>query len=354
MDAGRKYRDRQNTVVLGFRRFGVAMAVVASFHVTACTMLPAGAPDPEATQSIEPIPIPVVARLVVPPPPGPPAPTVATRPAPPPVQRPAPVILVVSSDLPAYVDVASRLEVLFGADQVKGYVLDEISDHAGLAAEINQGNPRATVAIGLDAALFAAGQLNTAPVVFCQVLNYAEHDTLKRAAAGVSALPSISQQFRYWKNVDGKLRRIGTIAGPGHEDLLAQAQLAAEEQNLDFKHRISQSDQETIYLFKRLAAQIDGFWLIPDNRILSLNAIREILSYATERRVRVVVSSPSLLKFGALMSLSLSSTLIADAVYNVVEALADDDQHAFEVFAPTRFDVEINAGVAERFGLEFD
>jgi len=123
---------------------------------------------------------------------------------------------------------------------------------------------------------------------------------------------------------------------------------------LDFRHRVSQSDQETIYLFKRLAAQIDGFWLIPDNRILSLSAIREILSYATERNVRVVVSNPGLLKFGALMSLSLSPTQIAEAVYDIVGALPVGSERRFEVFAPTRFDVEINPGVAKQFNLEFD
>lgn len=331
------------------RRASAALAAVGGLCVAACSTLPGAAHD--TAQAIEPVPIPVVARIVTPPP------EPASRPTPPrpaPDPRAAPVILLVSSSLPAYVDVASRLEALFGADRVKGYVLDETDDPTRVAAAIAAAHPRAAVAIGLDAALFAAAELTATPVVFCQVLNYAEHAALLQTAGGVSALPSISQQFRYWQNVDGKLHRIGAIAGPGHDALLAEAERAAAEQNLDFKHRISQSDQETIYLFKRLATQIDGFWLIPDNRILSVSAIREILTYATERNVRVVVSNPGLLKFGALMSFSLSPTQVADAVYNVVESLDASGTRQFEVFAPTRFDVEVNPGVADQFGLKFD
>jgi ABC-type uncharacterized transport system substrate-binding protein len=355
MDAGPRFRDRHSAFVPVGRHCGAALVALVGLHIGACTTLSGPAPAPDAAAAIEPIPIPVVARLVVPqrpPPDAKPAPPPAPPPTPAPAP-PAPVVLLVSSELPAYVDVAARLEALLGAERVKGYVLADSSNRANLIADIDGSNPRVTVAIGLDAALFAAQEL-ASPFVFCQVLNYADHADLQRAAAGVSALPSISQQFRYWRNVDPGLQRVGAIVGPGHEDLILEAEQAAAAQKLNFKHRTSQSDQETIYLFKRLAAQIDGFWLIPDNRILSLHAIREILTYASEKRVRVVVSSPGLLKYGALMSLSLSPTQIADAVYNVIESLPPRNAQNPEVHAPTRFDVEINPSVAERFGIEFD
>ena len=354
MDACLEYRDGLSPVAPTGMRIGVVLFAAACILLGACSALPVTSPEAEARPAIEPVPIPLVARIVPPAPRPVSAPVTPQRPAPVTPEPPTRIGLLVSSDLPAYSGVASRLAELLGPDRVDIRILDEFSGtREELADAILISAPSSVVAIGLDAALFAASELDL-PIVFCQVLNYAEHESLRHAAAGVSALPSISQQFRYWKNVDAKLRRVGTIAGPGHEDLLAEASAAADEQNLDFRHRISQSDQETIYLFKRLATQIDGFWLIPDNRILSLNAIREILSYAAEREIRVVVSNPGLLKFGALMSLSLTPVQIADAVFNVIEALASGEQQPFEVFRPTRFDVEINPAVAERFGIDFD
>jgi hypothetical protein len=52
-------------------------------------------------------------------------------------------------------------------------------------------------------------------------------------------------------------------------------------------------------VFKRLAPQIDGLWLVPDDRILSPAVLRELLNYAVSHGVRVCVFSDTLLQWGA-------------------------------------------------------
>jgi ABC-type uncharacterized transport system substrate-binding protein len=268
------------------------------------------------------------------------------------VTRPAagPVAILVSRDIDSYVGVAESLTSLLGADDPLVFLLDDAGGTPELAAEIAAQRPRAAIAIGLPAALFASEQIG-APVIFCQVFNYAEHPSLLKTRGGVSVLPAFSAQLDVWRTASPKLSSVGAIVGPGHDELLEDSRTAAERAGLTFSSRISRSDQETVYQFKRLASEIDGFWLVPDNRILSISAIREMLEYALGHDVEVVVSTPELLSFGALMSFAPSVVNVADAVYGLLSSVLKDAAGGFEFVAPTQFDVQINPDVAERFGI---
>jgi ABC-type uncharacterized transport system substrate-binding protein len=306
----------------------------------------AGLPQAEPTERLAAVVTPQLDRL----------PPVIVEPVPaPPEPASAPVAILVSSQLPDYQDVANSLVGMLAADE---YLLRVLSDadpaeNARVATELSAAAPSVVVAIGLDAALFAREGID-APLVFCQVFNYSDYPELQQAAAGVSMLAAFDEQLAFWKAVDDSLGAVGTIVGPGHESLIEASKGAAAAQGITLEARVSGSDRETVYQFKRLAAEIDGFWLIPDNRILSLSAIEELMSYAAARRVPVVVSTPELLRFGALMSLKPSPVHIADAVYSVLARLQSFVAGGFELVTPQAFDVDVNPGVAARLGIGVD
>src|SRR5262249_862423 len=144
------------------------------------------------------------------------------------------------------------------------------------------------VALGLHAARIARDRIN-APVVFAQVFNYQELLVHGRAIRGVTAMPPLDLQIQDWKKFDPKLHRVGLIVSRSHSDMILQADNAARGAAVTLKHEISDSDRETFYLFKRLAPQIDGLWLVPDDRILSPAVLRELLTYAASHGIRVCV-----------------------------------------------------------------
>jgi len=338
MDAGWQVR-RQRSAVLSYvtrrcRALAAAAAVVVLAGCSALTPVPEPAPAPPELSAMPPV-------------------TRARKPVPPvPAPAPAgPVAIVVSQSIGSYVDVATRLTELLGEKDTVVYALDAASGSDALAATIADLAPRAAVGVGLPAALFASERLDV-PVVFCQVFNYGEHASLRKAAGGVSVLPAFDAQLAVWRAADPQLKAVGTIVGPGHDDLIDASRAAAERAGIEFAYRVSQSDQETIYQFKRLAAAIDGFWLVPDNRILSVRALREMFDYALSHDIRVVVSTPELLSLGALMSFAPSAFQIADTVYELLGAVARDATPGFHFVAPPQFDVQVNADVARRFGIE--
>ncbi|MDH3273773.1 MAG: hypothetical protein OEM99_04455 [Gammaproteobacteria bacterium] len=267
----------------------------------------------------EPIDVPIDIVIV------PPAPAVQTIPplkAPTPAKLP-PVAIVLSSGQPAYADVARELMLRF-----KDYSVYDLSAGSeppvSVLRAINDSDPGAVVAIGLRAARSSVA-MSTKPVLFSQVFNYQDHDLLTDDSRGVSALVPLEAQLRAWQEIDPTIARVGMIIGEGHEDLIAEAQQAAERHDVTLNIQIAHSDQETLYIFKRMIRDIDGYWLLPDNRILSSRILKQMFDEAKSRHIPVIVPNESMLKMGAAISISTVASDIADTIVKVVRKIQEGD-----------------------------
>jgi ABC-type uncharacterized transport system substrate-binding protein len=264
-------------------------------------------PAPEVVE----IPEPVVEVPESAPEPEPPA----AAPPPPPRQ----VAIVLSSRQPAYEDVASELSARL--DDVAVYDLDDRSQPPVVAfRQINDSRTDAVVAIGLRAARSSVA-MSQVPVIFSQVFNYTDHGLVTANSRGVSALPPLDAHLDAWKKLDPTLARVGMIIGSGHEALRAEAEIAAQDHGVELQIREAGSDQETLYHFKRMIHEIDGFWLFPDNRILSPRVLTEILQQANRRHIPVAVSNDAMLQLGAAISVSTVAADIAATILQVLERI---------------------------------
>ena len=280
--------------------------VFAALMISACSTAPPAAELGDAPTDI------VIA---------PPVPTARTRPAvkpPTPPQLP-PVAIVLTSSQPAYADVAREL-----TQRLKDYNVYDLSAGSqppvSVLRLINDSDPGAVVAIGLRAARSSVAMARK-PVLFSQVFNYQDYDLLTENSRGVSALAPLEAQLDAWREIDPTIDRIGIIVGEGHEDLIADAQQAAERHDVKLNIQIAHSDQETLYLFKRMIRDIDGYWLFPDNRILSSRILQQLFDEARSRHIPVVVPNESMLKMGAAISISTVASDIADTIVKVIRQI---------------------------------
>jgi ABC-type uncharacterized transport system substrate-binding protein len=253
-----------------------------------------------------------------------------------------------------YTEVVTQLRKLLPIETFQLTLIDvEAENSQRLLDSLRRRPGLVAVAVGLPAARIARDQLN-APILFAQVFNYQELLVKGKAIRGVMAMPPLDLQVQDWKKFDPKLRRVGLIVSERHIDLIAQAERAADSAAVTVKYEVSDSDRQTLYLFKRLAPQIDGLWLLPDDRILSPAVLRELLSYAASHGVRVCVFSDALLQWGALMSASPTPEDIARTMRRVLEDMMADRTNALPPLTPlSEIVVRINAQVAGRFGLSF-
>lgn len=258
-----------------------------------------------------------------------PVPEVTAEPTPEPEPEPVaaaptpsllpPVAIILTSSLPAYVDIATELAGYF-EDHVVYDLSQESLPPITIMRSVNDANTSAVVAIGLRAAQ-AAVNMSDEPVVFSQVFNYQEHDLLTDDSRGVAAIAPMRAQLTAWKEVSPDLQRIGMIIGEGHDEQLEDARLAAEELGVELDIRITNSDQESLYMFRRMLASIDGFWLLPDSRVLSTRVLSEMLVDARRHNVEVVVPNEAMLQMGASISISTVAADIAKSITNVLRRI---------------------------------
>lgn len=240
----------------------------------------------------------------------------ARPPAPPPLP---PVAIVLTNAQPAYADVAREL-----ARHFEDHEVYDLSDPARppvtVLRLINDAAPGAVIAIGLRAAQSSVA-MSEQPVVFSQVFNYGHHGLLANNSRGVAALPPLDAQIAAWKEIDPTISRIGMIIGDGHEGLIADAEIAAQRHGVELVVQVTRSDQETLYFFRRMVRDIDGFWLLPDNRVLSTRVLRQMLAEAKQQRVPVSVPNDSLLALGAMVSMTSSASDIAATIVKIVRSI---------------------------------
>ena len=281
--------------------------VIAALTASACSTLYPPGSEPIATEKPEVIEQPLATIKVTP---------LARLPKPP--GLPA-VAIVLTSGEPAYAEVARELIHYF-----KDHEIYDLSDKSrppiSVLRLINDSDSGAVIAIGLRAAQSSVAMAD-APVVFSQVFNHQDHDLLREHSRGVAALAPLDAQIVAWKKIDPTLARIGVIVGEGHDDLIEEAEIAAAQHDVELRVQIAHSDQETLYLFRRMIHDIDGFLLLPDNRVLSGRVLQQMLADANRQHVPVVVPNESMLDMGASISMSTVAADIARTILGIVRKI---------------------------------
>jgi ABC-type uncharacterized transport system substrate-binding protein len=225
-------------------------------------------------------------------------------------------------------------------------------DSASVASAAPGTDPVLVIAVGRAAVDATRAKLPGSPLVFCQVFAY---DDLLRGGGpiwGVDSLPPLGLQLKSWRAIDPTLRSVALILGERRDRLATEAVEAASTLGTEVRLETSRSDRETLYLFKRLATQVDGLWLLPDNRVLSPTVLRELLGYAVAHGVGVLTPNESLLRWGALLSAVALPTDVAETVRGLVDRVVAGRTDELPAMTPLRAaDLRLNPAVATAMGL---
>ena len=260
-------------------------------------------------------------------------------------------VAILFSSAPSYVNVVTELRKLLPVQTYRLTLVDVEAENLPRMLDSLRRPGVFVFAIGLPAARIARDQLK-APIIFAQVFNYQELLVDGRTVRGVMTMPPLDLQVQDWKRLDPKIQRIGLIVSPAHTNLIPQAERAANAVAITLKYQISNSDRETFYLFKRLVPQIDGLWLVPDDRILSPTVLRELLSYAASHGVRVCVFSDALLRWGAFLSATPTPGDIARTLRRILQTITTEGTNGLPTLTPlSEVLVRVNMQTAGRFGL---
>ncbi len=179
----------------------------------------------------------------------------------------------------------------------------ELSSPAPQASEINRlknSKHQQVLLIGAAAARWAV-DLEDRHRVFAQVFNHQQEGLLEAGFSGVSMVPDADQLFSTWKTLAPNLTHVGIITGPQNEQTIAQIKLAGQRFDIEVLHREAANDKEMLYELKQLNEEVQGYWLLPDHRILSRRTMKDFMSISVKQGKQVALFNQQLLKYGGLM-----------------------------------------------------
>lgn len=264
---------------------------------------------------------------------------------------PIQVVIFVSDDIPAYTEVANHLAKELGQRGSIHYLTGSQVDNIKTVAQFKSEEHIQFVSIGLNASI-ATKSLANKQVVFCQVYNYQDYALLTPRHKGVSMLPSLAKTFSTWRSLAPGTTHIGVISGPGFDDVIKTARTAARIYGFTLHHEAVNSDKEYQYAYKKMSKKVQGYWLLPDNRILSEHILRDVMTYSVRNRKQVVVFSEELLKLGGLFSIHSDHRDIAQQVLTRLEqAQAKETIPGPDMVYLEKLDLRINTVMARHFNI---
>lgn len=276
---------------------------------------------------------------------------VAQAPVPRPAASPPGLIVLQSDESRAYADVTqaivARWKGKVEVHQINPYL--EVDEET--QARVQSSPKQFVVAVGLPAARHAR-RLAGKKVVFCQVFNYEQAKLVTPWMKGVSALPPLGEQFRAWKNLSPDLSVVSVITGKGLQGLVRDAAAAAKDNGILLRHIEVNSDLELRYAFERTSPEIKALWLVPDNRVLSREVLRDVLTLGQKRKAQVLVFNEQLLPLGGILSVDSSADDIAEQVLSrVSQASRGEAIPGPDVTPLTKLNMRFNPAMIKQLGL---
>lgn len=206
------------------------------------------------------------------------------------------VVLLLSSDAKPYVRLADEISQSLGEFATRITLTGKRVQDKSIISEVVASEANQIVAIGVVAANALKGIKNK-QVIFTHVVNYSDNELITDTSKGVSALPSPEQLFKDWRVLSPKLSKVAIISGKNLDVYLKRVKKAAKAEGIQLHLEQVKTDKEFIYKSKSLKS-VDGQWILPDNRVLSAKALKEVMAYGSRRGRQIVVFSPKLLSFG--------------------------------------------------------
>ena len=271
----------------------------------------------------------------------PPAPVVKVKPAPKVVE---PVAILLNESNPNSQQIADLLSAKLSTPTQLYYLPALPQQQVKVVEQLKQQAHSQVVAIGSNAAL-RAKSLSDTRVVFSQVFNYQGEGLIEAGFSGVSMVPSPEKLFSQWKLLTPNLTHIAIITGPNNQQQITRIQQAATKQGISVLHKEVTNDKEMLYEAKQLAPLIQGFWLLPDHRVLSRRSIKEFMMQSMKQGKQVALFNRQLFKYGGLL---YAGGDVGDIAEQLKVQLSSSGQSVFEL---KQAEIEINQRAAEQLLL---
>lgn len=246
---------------------------------------------------------------------------------------------------------------------VKIYDLKGDLDNApALMAEIFSEEPALIFALGAKAAYTAkvwTAERQDIPVIFAMVINWQRYRLLggQENMAGISSEVDPGTQFINLTIASPGVKRVGVIYSEAHStETIEQAKKAAANLGLEVVAIPIARPKEFRQSYKQIAGQIEGYWMLPDPVVYTLDNVAWLEERCTRDRIVCIGPSRNIAEVGILLAVNPDISNIgiqaASMARNILLRRLPPNQ--IGVMPPLGTRLVLNAKTAKRIGIEFN
>jgi len=259
------------------------------------------------------------------------------------------VLILLSSSAKSYQKIAAYLSAVLGEHAVQIILSGLPAQDRAVIEDIKVSSTTQIVAIG-SKAVNAVKDFKDKQIIYTEIFSH--KGLLADNVKGVSSLPSPEKLFKDWKKLSPGLTKVAVVTGKDLELFLKRAKAAAKAQGIKLIVEQVDTDKGFIYKSKKFRSDVGGQWILPDNRILSAKALKDVMAYSSRRGRQIVVFSPKLLSFGGFFYVAPDLQAIADGVLlRLSESTGKPGIPGVSVLPVMNHTMGINQNIARQFNL---
>ncbi len=228
------------------------------------------------------------------------------------------------------------------------------------AAAVNGDKPDLVLALGTLAAQIAREEIAGIPVVFANVLNPQASGLVESFEAPRDNLTGVALDIHPGETLEILIRlqpgtrNIGLIYhSPDFEPIIEEIRNAAEDYGIRVRARKVEDISRLPGIFRGLSDEIDAFWMLADDYIITPQTTQYLLLQTLRRRLPCVGISPPYVRAGALFCLYWDSGDIGkQAGEMAIDILTGPPEVPIPPLRPRRQFLYLNQNVASQLNIQ--
>lgn len=264
-------------------------------------------------------------------------------------------IAVIQSDGPLpYDEVVAGFRAELQGQRVNLIFVDGGDSRSVLAEKISAIRPNAILCLG-SRALESVLDIQDIPKIFCLVTRSRAYALADREDIyGVAIDIPFAMQFKIIKNVLPKVKRIGVIYNPDHnQKLIIEAEKSAHAMGFHLVAKPVHSIKEIPLTLQKLEDKVDLLWGIYDQTVYGPETARYVLLFALKQNIPFVGFSLQFAKAGALLSLYGDYEDMGHQAALIVKKILSDEGPSYNRFEPRKTRIAVNEKVARALAISF-
>ncbi len=269
------------------------------------------------------------------------------------------VAVLLSDSLESYQEPVASFGEEIGLPMTLYNLHGDLNGVSKLRQQIFSNKPDLILAVGAKAAYAAklwTQDRQEIPVLFIMVINWQRYKLLdgQRNITGIAMETGPGTQLANMAMFTPKARRIGVIYSLAFRKAFEQAQQAAKLIGLEIIGTEIDSADEFQRAFKGLADQVDGFWMLNDPQVFTLDNVDWFRSRCIKDHLVCIGEAEEMARTGLLLSISPDHQNIGSQAASVVMNILQHHQRPQEigVMDPISTRISVNLATAAKLGMD--